>query len=133
MYKKVDTNLDFVSREEEISKFWADNDIFRKSIREREGDPTYMFYDGHADTYIVYSQSDTMNSYSGDDNILGVVPVYDFDIYSKTNYGAIESGLRSLLTSNNWTWQPNRDSPDLYDKDTGFYHKTCAYAKPLQI
>lgn len=93
----------------------------------------YMFYDGHADTYIVYSQSDTMNSYSGDDNILGVVPVYDFDIYSKTNYGAIESGLRSLLTSNNWTWQPNRDSPDLYDKDTGFYHKTCAYAKPLQI
>ena len=46
MYKKVDTNLDFVSREEEISKFWADNDIFRKSMKEREGAPTYMFYDG---------------------------------------------------------------------------------------
>ena len=46
MYKKVDTNLNFVSREGEIQKFWKDNDIFRKSLKIREGCPQYMFYDG---------------------------------------------------------------------------------------
>ncbi|MDO4614450.1 MAG: isoleucine--tRNA ligase [Lachnospiraceae bacterium] len=46
MYKKVDTNMNFVDREKETVKFWKDNDIFEKSIEEREGSPTYMFYDG---------------------------------------------------------------------------------------
>lgn len=93
----------------------------------------YLFYNGHADEYIVYGQSDTMNSYAGDDNVEGVVPVYDFDIYSKKNYGAIATALRSLLVANGWTWQPNRDSADFYDTDTGYYHKTFAFAKPLQV
>lgn len=93
----------------------------------------YLFYNGNEDTYIVYSQSDTMNSYSSDDEIAGVVPVYDFDIYSKKNYGAIITALRKKATANGWTWQPNRDSADFYDKDTGIYHKTVCFAKPIQI
>ena len=31
MYKKVDTNLNFVEREKEVREFWKDEDIFRKS------------------------------------------------------------------------------------------------------
>ena len=46
MYKKVTTDMNFVDREKEIEDFWRDNDIFRKSIKLREGAPTYMFYDG---------------------------------------------------------------------------------------
>ena len=46
MYKKVDTNMNFVDREKETVRFWNDNDIFRKSMKQREGCPTYMFYDG---------------------------------------------------------------------------------------
>ena len=46
MYKKVDTNMNFVDRERETVKFWKDNNIFQKSIDGREGCPTYMFYDG---------------------------------------------------------------------------------------
>ena len=46
LYNKVDTSMDFVGREREIEKFWKDNDIFEKSIREHEGDPSYVFYDG---------------------------------------------------------------------------------------
>ena len=46
MYKKVSTDLDFVSREKAIEKFWLDNHIFEKSIEERKGNETYMFYDG---------------------------------------------------------------------------------------
>ena len=46
MYKKVSTDMNFVEREKEVEKFWADNNIFRKSMEEREGCPEYTFYDG---------------------------------------------------------------------------------------
>ena len=46
MYKKVPTNMDFVQREREVLQFWTDNDVFRKSMEEREGCPSYTFYDG---------------------------------------------------------------------------------------
>ena len=46
MYNKVSTGMNFVEREKEVEKFWKDKDIFRKSIKLREGAPTYMFYDG---------------------------------------------------------------------------------------
>ena len=46
MYRKVSTNLNFVDREKETAKFWKDNDIFKKSMKQREGCPTYTFYDG---------------------------------------------------------------------------------------
>ncbi len=46
MYKKVSTNLNFKERELEVLKYWKDNDIFEKSIKNREGGPTFTFYDG---------------------------------------------------------------------------------------
>ena len=46
MYNKVSTDLKFVEREKEVEKFWEEQDIFKKSMKEREGQPTYMFYDG---------------------------------------------------------------------------------------
>lgn len=46
MYKKVSTGMNFVEREKEVEKFWADHDIFQKSMKEREGNPMYTFYDG---------------------------------------------------------------------------------------
>ena len=35
-----------MEREKETAKFWKDNDIFKKSMKQREGCPTYTFYDG---------------------------------------------------------------------------------------
>ncbi len=46
VYEKVSANLNFVEREKKVEKFWKDNKIFEKSIKDREGCPTYMFYDG---------------------------------------------------------------------------------------
>ncbi len=46
MYEKVSTDLNLVQREKQVEKFWKDHDIFRKSMKLREGCPTYTFYDG---------------------------------------------------------------------------------------
>jgi hypothetical protein len=92
----------------------------------------YMKYEGHGEPYVVYMQYDKDNSYSTDDEIAGYVTYYDFDIYSKGNYLAIVEEIKSRLKSAGWTWQPRRDSPDMYDTDTQYYHKTICFAYPIQ-
>ena len=46
MYRKVSTDLSFVDREKEIVDFWKKNDIFKKSIKNREGAEIFTFFDG---------------------------------------------------------------------------------------
>ena len=38
--------MNFVDREKEVEKFWKEEDIFQKSLKNREGNETYMFFDG---------------------------------------------------------------------------------------
>ena len=38
--------MNFVEREKQVEKFWEDNQIFEKSMKVREGNPSYVFYDG---------------------------------------------------------------------------------------
>ena len=46
VYKSISPNLNFVEEEKKVEKFWEDENIFEKSIAEREGDKPYVFYDG---------------------------------------------------------------------------------------
>lgn len=46
MYESVDPKVNFPEQEEKVLKFWEKNDIFKKSISQREGAPEYVFYDG---------------------------------------------------------------------------------------
>ncbi len=46
MYKPVDSKVDFPKMEMKILNFWDANDIFKKSISNREGNTEYVFYDG---------------------------------------------------------------------------------------
>ncbi|MFW5744368.1 MAG: class I tRNA ligase family protein, partial [Spirochaetota bacterium] len=46
MYKPVDPRVDFPKMEEGILSFWEANEIFKKSIAQREGNDEFVFYDG---------------------------------------------------------------------------------------
>lgn len=46
MYDKVATDLNFVEREKQIIDFWKKNDIFKKSIKQRENGEIFTFFDG---------------------------------------------------------------------------------------
>lgn len=45
-YKSVDPKADFPKQEEEVLKYWQENDIFKKSVSQREGAEEFVFYDG---------------------------------------------------------------------------------------
>lgn len=88
----------------------------------------FLRYEGHGQPYITYQQVDADNSLSGDDDLIGYVDYYDFDIYSKGNYTKIIESVKALLKQNDFIWQPSRSSADLYENDTGYYHKTLNFA-----
>ncbi|MCD6396456.1 MAG: isoleucine--tRNA ligase, partial [Spirochaetaceae bacterium] len=46
MYNPVDSKVSFPKMEENILKFWKENNIFKKSISQREGNEEFVFYDG---------------------------------------------------------------------------------------
>ncbi len=45
-YPDIDTKASFPKIEEEVLKYWKENDTFKKSIKQREGAEEYVFYDG---------------------------------------------------------------------------------------
>lgn len=89
---------------------------------------SFLRYDGKSTTYITYSLEDMDNSFSGDNEILGYVDYYDFDIYSKGNYFNIIESVKELMKQNDFMWQPSRSSGDMYEPDTGYYHRTLSFA-----
>ncbi len=46
MYESVDPKVSFPEQEEKVLKFWEDNEVFKKSVSQREGAEEYVFYDG---------------------------------------------------------------------------------------
>lgn len=88
----------------------------------------YMYYMGHGEPYIVWMQEDADNSLTGDDQLLGYADYYDFDIYSKGNFIPIVERVKELLTDNGFVWQVSKSSADMYEVETGYYHKTLNFA-----
>lgn len=89
---------------------------------------SFLRYNGKSTTYITYQLQDMDNSYSGNDTLMGYVDYYDFDIYSKGNYFPIVESVKNLLRANGFMFQPSRSSGDLYEDDTGYFHKTLSFA-----
>ena len=88
----------------------------------------YLYYLGHGEPYIVWMQENADNSLTGDDTLLGYADYYDFDIYSKGNFLEIVEAVKDLLTANGFVWQVSRSSADMYEAETGYYHKTLNFA-----
>lgn len=88
----------------------------------------YMYYQGHGEPYIVYIQQDADGSLTADDELQGYVDYYDFDVYAKGNYLNIIKALKAALKEGGFVFQPSRSSADMYETDTGYYHKTLNFA-----
>ncbi len=46
MFKPVTPKLEVTRMEEDVLRFWQKQDIFQRSMKEREGGPEYVFYEG---------------------------------------------------------------------------------------
>lgn len=89
---------------------------------------SFLYYEGHGEPYITYMQQDADGSLTGDDELLGYVDYYDFDVYSKGNYSKVIDEMKKILKQNGFVWQVSRSSMDMFETDTGYYHKTLNFA-----
>lgn len=87
----------------------------------------FLRYNGHGEPYVTYQQQDMDASLNGDDSLLGYADYYDFDVYSRGNYMAIIDDLIVKLEQNGFKWIVSRSSGDMYEDDTGYYHKTLNF------
>jgi isoleucyl-tRNA synthetase len=46
MFSEVSTRASFPEMEAEVRRFWKDRDIFARSVKQREGRPFFVFYEG---------------------------------------------------------------------------------------
>ena len=88
----------------------------------------FLRYTGNKTTYITYMLSNTDNSLSAEDQIQNYVDYYDFDIYSKSNYLKIIDEVIKKMTGAGFIWQPSQSSGDMYEDDTGYFHRTLCFA-----
>ena len=88
----------------------------------------FLRYSGNQTTYITYMLTDQSNSLSADDKIENFVDYYDFDIYSKGNYLKIIDEVIKIMTDAGFIWQPSQSSGDMFEDDTGYFHRTLCFA-----
>lgn len=91
----------------------------------------FLRYRGKSKTYITYMEIENNPLLSGDDEPIYSASSFDFDIYSDGNYLSIVSELKKVMLEHDFLWV--EDSPDMFEEETGLYHKTITFAKERRI
>lgn len=89
---------------------------------------SFLRYTGHNTTYITYMEHSINDTYYSDNELTNYMDYYDFDVFSKGNYLKIIKSMKKILEQNGFEWQPSMTSMDMYEDDTGYYHKTLCFA-----
>lgn len=87
----------------------------------------YLQYTGNSKTYVTYTFTNDNPILFGDNKELGSVITVDIDIYSDGNYLAIRNKIENIMEDNDFI--RTGCSPDMYENDTGLYHKTIEFEK----
>lgn len=88
-------------------------------------------YKGEANTYIVWTIIDEVPALSANDDDLFSIVTVDIDIFSNTNYLEIIKEIKKIMKANEWVWV--EDNTEMFDDNTGLYHKTCTFEKGRMI
>ena len=87
----------------------------------------YIKYKGNSKTYVTYTFTNDDPSLFGEDKEIGSVISIDIDIYSDKNYLAIQEKIEELMENNDFI--RTGCSPDMFEDDTGLFHKTIEFEK----
>ena len=87
----------------------------------------HLKYKGKETTFVVWTITLEKPVLSADDELLCSIVSVDVDVYSKGNYLSVITEIKRLMKNNGWLWV--EDSTEMYEDDTGLYHKTIAFEK----
>lgn len=91
----------------------------------------HLRYRGDSKTFVTWTILSERPVLSADDVQVYSVGEVDVDIYSDGNYVDIVSTVKKLMEDNDWLW--TEDSPEMYEEDTGLYHRTSTFEKERSL
>ena len=91
----------------------------------------HLKYKGESKTYITWTFLDETSGLNANDELLYSVCPIDIDIFSDSNYLSIVKEIKKIMKENEWIW--TGDSPEMYEEDTGLYHRTISFEKERMI
>lgn len=100
-------------------------------VNENEIDVAHIKYKGNKRTYVVWTLLSEEPALSYDDEIQYSLVTVDIDIYSDNNYLDIIKKIKNIMKENEWNWI--EDSEEMYEEDTGLYHRTSTFEKERKI
>ena len=103
----------------------------KKILSELDVPVAHLKYRGSSKTYITWTMLEESPTFASDDEITDSEANVDIDIYSDSNYLKIMSSIKNKMKENEWTW--DGDSPEMYEEETGLYHRTCSFKKGRKI
>jgi hypothetical protein len=86
-----------------------------------------LYFDGVADTFVLYSPSNESVGLAGDDKPLALVEGWDIDIYSKNNYVELSKTIKKAFIDAGWVYRGS--GVDTYDEATKLYHRLMEFSK----
>lgn len=93
---------------------------------------SFLVYGGHDNAYVTYQQTDIDEALNADNNVEYYKTYYDFDVYVKDNergnYFEYISMIKEIMEGIGFIWEPTRDSGDMYEPDTQYFHKTVCFS-----
>lgn len=104
-----------------------DYTLIKNIFKDFEVPVEFIRYTGKEKTYITYSFIDDRPGVVADDKEILSITNIDIDIFSDSNYLDIEEKVEKIMIENNFIRVGS--SPDMYEEDTGLYHKTIEFEK----
>ncbi len=86
-----------------------------------------LYFDGVADTFVLYSPSSESVGLAGDDKPMDYVEGWDIDVYSKTNYLGLSRNIKQAFIDAGWVYRGA--GVDTYDEATQLYHRLLEFEK----
>ena len=87
----------------------------------------HLRYRGNETTFVTWTITLEKPVLSADNEPMYSVVSVDVDVYSKGNYLSVITEIKRLMKDYGWLWV--EDSAEMYEDDTGLYHKTIAFEK----
>lgn len=91
----------------------------------------HLKYKGKETTFVVWTITADSPALSADDEQLESIVSLDVDVYGKGNILDVITEIKKLMKANEWVWVG--DSVEMYEDDTGLYHRTLSFEKERNL
>ena len=112
---------------EELKTIFGNSITVVRSQQSVQIPTAHLIYKGSSTEYVTWTIISNRPELFANDDFLFEVYQVDVDVYSKGNYLDIVSKVKELMKTNNYLWVD--DSTEMYEEDTGYYHKTITFEK----